>query len=66
MVDAELERIHMTSDCDRCNGYRVTAERREGEKYFYRCSACSPDLPQDKVRRIRDEHWRDIPITAFC
>lgn len=56
----------MGTDCDRCDGFRVTAERREGEKYFYPCSECSPDLPKEKVWEIRDEHWREIPITAFC
>lgn len=54
----------MTGGCDTCDGYGVTAEQREGDKYFSSCKDCSPELPQERVRAIRDEHWRDIPVVA--
>lgn len=53
------------TNCDRCEGFRVTAEKREGAKYFTACTECSPGLPNQKVWEIRNENWREIPVIVF-
>ena len=46
--------------CERCEGYGVTYELREGSRYNHTCKECEPELTASRRREIVTENRDDV------